>query len=133
MYYRASHLYWLAHWMTPPPFWTISAVGHSNLLRWAIQNLRCFPSATTDVTNRHRARCGRTEVFAGKQTLWKAKRRGCLAQGGRFQSSCAILERNLKDYVGLWKLERHGRSWSDARRSRPNNSLRISRQRLAER
>jgi hypothetical protein len=44
-------------------------------------------------------------VFAGKQTLWKAKRRGCLAQGGRFQSSCAILERNLKDYVGLWKLE----------------------------
>jgi hypothetical protein len=21
---------------------------------------------------------------------------------------CAILERNLKDYVGLWKLERHG-------------------------
>jgi hypothetical protein len=38
----------------------------------------------------------------------EAKRRGCLAQGGRFQSSCAILERNLKDYVGFWKLERHG-------------------------
>src|SRR5262249_4693882 len=38
-----------------------------------------------------------------------------------------------QDYVQLWKLERHGGSWSDARRSRPNNSSRISRQRLAER
>src|ERR1700737_912304 len=73
---------------------------------------------------------GIVPAFSLDQT---GNRRGCLAQGGRFQSSCAILERNLKDYVGLWKLERHGRSWSDARRSRPNNSLRISRQRLAER
>jgi hypothetical protein len=31
----------------------------------------------------------------------EAKRRGCLAQGGRYQSSCAILERNLKDHVGF--------------------------------
>ena len=44
------------------------------------------------------------EVFAGKTDPMEAKRRWCLAQGGRFQSSGAILERNLKDYVGLWKL-----------------------------
>src|SRR5262249_39984363 len=31
----------------------------------------------------------------------EAKRRWCLMQGGRFQSSCAILERNLKDCVRL--------------------------------
>jgi len=45
----------------------------------------------------------------------------------------AILKLNIKDYVRLWKLEKtQGESCSDARRSRPNNSLSIPRQRLAE-
>ena len=75
---------------------------------------RCFPTATTDGTNRHRARSGR-EVFAGKQTLWRRSERN--------------LKDNLKDYVGPLEASK---DTEDPGRTRADHDQTI-RQRLAER